>query len=154
MLLLIIHYYKFDSDSMKRKIYILILLSIFFISTTGLPLTVNICSMKNLQSPKQCKMHMDNMQGKCHTDKSAGAVNMTKGMPVCCQIKIVDNTITDNFISLVNDTATKAPVKIILISGIINCTSEIYLLNNINTSGSPPLLSDNHIYLTNSILLI
>lgn len=139
---------------MKRKVYILTLLGIFFISTTGLPLTVNICGMKNMQSPKECKMHMDNMQGKCHEDKSAGEVNMTKDMPACCQIKIVNNNITDNFISSLNDAGTKTSVKIILVSGILNFTPEINLSYNIYTSGSPPLISDNHIYLTNSILLI
>ncbi|HSD62545.1 MAG TPA: hypothetical protein VLB50_02070 [Ignavibacteriaceae bacterium] len=99
-------------------------------------------------------MHMDNMQGKCLEDNSAVKINMTKDLPACCQIKIINNNITDNFISSLSDAGTKTSVKIILVSGILNFTPEINLSYNIYTSGSPPLISDNHIYLTNSILLI
>lgn len=139
---------------MKRKVYILTLLGIFFISTTGLPMTVSICSMKDMQASGQCEMAMNEMDGKCHDDKSTGDVNVTKDIPACCQIKIVDNNITDNFISSSNDIGTKTPAKIIFISDINIFTPEINLSNNDYTSGSPPLISDNHIYLTNSILLI
>lgn len=139
---------------MKRKIYILTLLGIFLLSTTGLPMTINMCNMDDMQASGQCKMTMNEMEGKCHEDTSTGDVNVTKDIPPCCQIKIVDNNITDNFISSVNDIGTKVTVKILNTFDVNIFNSEISLSYNIYTSGSPPLISNNHIYLTNSVLLI
>lgn len=140
---------------MRRQIYILTLLGIFFLSTTGLPLTINICNMNKTRSVKQCEMLMDMMKiGKCHEENSISKVNISSSLPACCQIKIVDNRVTDNFIFTHTDIGTKFSVKVIIISGFLNQIPEINFEHNFYSSGSPPLLSDNHLYLTNSILLI
>jgi hypothetical protein len=141
---------------MKRKVYILTLLGVFFISTTGLPLTLSFCSMNDSHPSGHCKMHMETMKnGCCSKDVAHNEVKLTeKDFDSCCQFKIVDHNITDKFLISGNDTGTKTPVKALVTFNSFNYGSQIILSQNTYTDGSPPPLPDNHLYLSNSILLI
>lgn len=72
----------------------------------------------------------------------------------CCQYKVIDNKITDRFLVIAKDKDVKSGIKVILTSGNVVYQSPSYLTYNLYTSSSPPPISDNHIYLINSILLI
>ncbi len=141
---------------MKRKFYILTLLGVFFISTTGLPLTVSFCSMSASHSPKHCKMYKEMMKDHscCSKVNNNNSVKLTLSGFACCQYKIVDHNITDQFLTSNNDHGSKTFVKILAAFSPVNYESHIISSQNIYTGGSPPPLLNNNIYLSNSILLI
>lgn len=140
---------------MKRKVYIFTLLGIFLISTTGLPVTIRFCSMKDMKSAMECKMHMK-MTNKCEGSNDDDNSVKIKAIDFdsCCQIRIIDKNITDKYLTSEKDSGTKISVKAPLISELINYQSQLILSTNLYTNNSPPPLSENHLYLTISILLI
>jgi hypothetical protein len=72
----------------------------------------------------------------------------------CCQFKVFNKNITDQFLSSGNDLSLISNVKIIN-AGIFTDyqTPDVTVQFNY-TSSSPPTLLDNHIYLDNSVFLI
>ncbi len=142
---------------MKRRVYILSLLSVFFISTTGLPLTVSMCSMDDMHTTEHCGTAPQKMvdHSCCSKDNVEPAVNIKMiDHGSCCQFKVVDNNISDKYLTSTNDAGFKSPVKIILVLNFSGMESQTVPPFNILTSSSPPPLSDNHIYLSNSVFLI
>jgi hypothetical protein len=142
---------------MVRKIYILTLLGVFFISTTGLPLTVSICNMGDVHTKDHCEMDMQKMANHscCSKDKEESPVKISQmDMGSCCQLKVVDNNVTDKYLSLANESFSKTQISKLIVSNIISYVTEVFPSQNFYSSNSSPPLTDNHLYLTNSILLI
>ena len=72
----------------------------------------------------------------------------------CCQIKMIDSNLTDQLLTVGNDVISKTSIKIILTGVTDSYQSPVLSAQfNYNSNSSPPL-SDNHIYLNNSVLLI
>ncbi len=135
---------------MKKRISILTLALLFFASTTGLPLVLHYCEMMESVSLEICEMHK---QSSCCGEESNANVYITSGYDPCCSTKLVDSSVKDNFVISKIEQTQKNLLPVILI---INQT-DIYSFASFNkfyNDTSPPLLTDNHLYLTNSILLI
>ena len=141
---------------MKRKIFILTLLGVFFTSTAGMPFYMQVCSMYGLNSTNQCKMHKSLREDhSCCKNEDENPVKITlKAFDGCCQIKVFNKNITDQFLSSANDVNLKSNLKVTL--PVINVLYQppVFSVQNYYTSSSPPPLLNNHIYLNNSILLI
>lgn len=142
---------------MIRKFYILTLLGVFFISTTGLPLTISICNMGDLHTEDHCEMDMQRMvdHSCCSKDKDESPVKISQmDMGSCCQLKVVDNNVTDKFLSLSGETFAKTQITKLISSNIISYDTPVISSHNYYSNNSSPPSADNHIYLNNSILLI
>ncbi len=141
---------------MKRKLFTLALLGVFLFSSTGFPIALHICSMNGLSSASACKMHeIVKEDHSCCSQEEETPVKITADQfDGCCHFKVIDRNMTDQLLSSGNDVSIKTHIKIILTD--INIVYQSPVLSSFNsyTSSSPPLSSDNHIYLTNSILLI
>jgi hypothetical protein len=138
----------------KRKIFILTLTFLFFVSTTGLPLVLHYCEMMESVSFEICEMHNNQAAETpcCESEKTA-EIYFTSGYDNCCSTKLVDSSVKDNFVVSKSEIISKIQLPVVLV---INLTSHLSLFssNNIFTDASPPPLIDNHLYLTHSILLI
>ena len=142
---------------MIRKFYILTLLGVFFISTTGLPLTVSICNMGDLHTKDHCELNMQKVMDHscCGKVKENDPVKISRiDMDSCCQLKVVDNNVKDKFISLSNESVSKTQIGKLISSDIINYETPLFSLHKYYSNNSSPPLADNHLYLNNSILLI
>lgn len=141
---------------MIRKIYILTLLSIFFISTTGLPLALHICSMNGLSSAETCKMHKNAEEDhSCCNKEDESPLKITLNeYDGCCQVKMIDGNLTDQILTAGNDVISKTSIKLILTGITDSYQSPDFPAQLTYNSNSSPPLSDNHIYLNNSVFLI
>lgn len=141
---------------MVRRIYILTLLSIFLVSTTGLPLTLHICSMNGLASADTCKMHkvMEEEHSCCSKEDESPVKITVNNFDGCCQFKVIERNLTDQFVPVSSDISQITHLKIILSVSDIVYNTPLVLAQYNYISSSPPPLTDNHIYLDNSILLI
>lgn len=143
---------------MIKKISILTVLLLFFVSTTGLPLSIHFCKMIKKEVNSTCKMQMT--EKKMEDMHSTGCENKNEDESVsakkqnCCKVETIIAGVQDSFISgkteaennLTNQLFPIAEIPVVLIS------EEISTYSFIDTS--PPLQHNNHLYLTNSILLI
>src|SRR3990172_8658197 len=121
---------------MIKKTSILFLILFFFGSTTGLPITIHLCKMVETADTDKCLMH---------------------NMPVkasCCETKTIDNSIVDRYL------IQKVEIKPDLVNIFLSLNSNIYNYKSDTnrffgiTDISPPPIQNNHLYLTNSSLLI
>lgn len=138
---------------MKRRIFNLILLLIFFVSTTGLPITVYLC---NMDMETVCETMDKDMMQHCENDKTAPDHNY-KLDSRCCEVKTISATINDYFIS--SNSELKVKLTAIHLQSLLT-TSDYKLNHELNHNlligfidSSPPGIHEN-IYLNNSILLI
>jgi len=100
------------------------------------------------------------MQLEMHDNESCNpvAVDNIQGARIsnnCCSVKTVDSSIKANYLNSNNNFSGNLQLLVVVTIPVLN--------NNINITGSinqiyfdtsPPLLSSNSLYLTNSILLI
>jgi hypothetical protein len=139
---------------MKKKIYILTLAAVFFTSTTALPLSLHYCGMMQTASFEVCEMHMEEVE----VISCCGAVNQSEVYfssvkDDCCSTKFVDSSVKDNFVITKTEIINKIHLPVILFIS-FNLDLSGFSQNNFYTYSSPPLLIDNNLYLTNSVLLI
>ena len=146
---------------MFKKISILTLLLLFFVSTSGLPLTIHFCSMEKTQIveiQQKCNCR-DNRSTHMHKACPLSEIqNNSKDSAIksqnCCESEAALKYIKDSFLTNNKNiqkevTANKIIVSIIPNTEIIQPTT-FYTY----TDTSPPPLKDNQIYIYNSILLI
>jgi hypothetical protein len=139
---------------MKKKISILTLAFLFFASTTGLPLVLHYCKMMESVTFEVCEMHQGEViKTSCCEAQSDSKIYITNGYDPCCSTKLVDSSLKDNFVVSKTDLVTKVQLPVILFIN-LNIDFSLYSSNKFYTDTSPPPLLDNHLYLTNSILLI
>jgi len=137
---------------MKRKISVLIITFLFFVSTAGLPVVLHYCEMMESVTLEACEMHKEVVVTCCEVENKA-EVYYTNGYDACCSTKLVDSSFKDNFVVSKTDLITKIQLPVVLF---INLNNDLlqFSSNSFYTDTSPPPLIDNHLYLTNSILLI
>jgi len=138
---------------MKRKISIFTLTFLFFASTTGLPFVIHYCEMMESVTLEACEMHKEVVVTSCCEEENEAEVYYTNGYDACCSTKLVDSSLKDNFVVSKTDLITKIQLPVVLF---INPNNDLlqFSSNSFYTDTSPPPLIDNHLYLTNSILLI
>jgi hypothetical protein len=154
-----LNYYKncyIFVPNMLKKIFIYNLLLIFFVSTAGLPFSMHFCSMMGESSVEDCTMcYVEKIEVKktcCEADEALYEKLSAEFSSACCETKIIDASVKDNFVISKSDLISKVYFSVLIIENItgdlsINSTQKFY-------SDIPPLLLDNQLYLINSVLLI
>lgn len=138
----------------NKKILFTVLF-LFTLSNTGLPVIFHVCNMMNevtLESCGMCEAKLDEMR---HSHEEHSSLKIGRDASDCCSYKTVEKSIKDNFISAVSGNMVVNAVDNIapIVESDIDLSCSHENLFEIS-DGSPPGQSDNHIYLTNSILLI
>jgi hypothetical protein len=135
---------------MKKKITVISLILLFVISTIGLPLSINICTMLGTSQINLCKMNSG-----CENEPCQGSLNSGLTKEDCCKTELIDKSICDKYIQ----ENVQKPIQVQNILLILN--PDIPIENNLCLNSakyfndtSPPSSLNNHIYLNNSILLI
>lgn len=144
--------------NMYKKVIVIFFNLLFFVSTTGLPLTIHFCSMTETEmteSPKcECQvMNNSNMHKACNMTKDASKDISVKAQH-CCESEIALKYVKDSF--LINKTEIQKNITFskILVS-LLPLHENIKTFTNFSyTDTSPPLLSSNQLYIYNSTLLI
>ena len=140
---------------MKKRIFILILNFIFLVSTTGLPVTINLCKM-NAEEADQCTMHQKPVKSMCCMEvEMKNELSFSKVTPNCCQVSFVYNKVESEFVNNKTELSSYYSLlyQVSLVSIIPNqvelSTNELYY-----TDSSPPFLINPELQIINSSLLI
>ncbi len=143
---------------MIKKISILTILLLFFVSTTGLPLTVHFCNMVNKEVSATCDMGMSSIQMEmmhkaCHEQRANDNIVSMKALD-CCKTETIIAGIKDSFIANKTEPQKNSVSEVISLSiiPVVFSTQKIFTYSLIDTS--PPSISSNHIYIYNSVFLI
>jgi len=138
---------------MKKKISIISLVLIFFVSTTGLPLTINLCTMMDTPAADMCEMH--SKDNSCEYDAHQNSIKIQIEKAECCKTQLVDKSICDKYLQL-NAQKLNPNSSLTAIINLDFSSLNYSLTNSIKyfSDSSPPTIINNHIYLDNSILLI
>ena len=141
---------------MLRKFYTYGLILILLVSTTGLTFAWHFCNTLNVVNTEECGME-DMTPGKMSfgcCEKGEAEVTISDYLPVCCEIEMVENKVSDQFLFVNIETNKNTNFTVILISTNIHLDSNPlhHFQHNLHNT-SPPHL-DNDIYIQNSILLI
>lgn len=140
----------------KRRIYILTLTLIFLVSTTGMPLIIHYCNMMESASLQACEMHTIKVEKSscCESEtQSSTSTNsyFSKIIDECCKDVTIDHSVKDTFVS--SKTSIDFTIEFnTFVTTEFNMTEKYQ--TDFGADTSPPLISSNKIYLTNSILLI
>lgn len=141
---------------MLRKIFTYGLILTLLVSITGLSITWHICNTLNVVTTDECGMEdmtPSKMSGGCCENDEA-KVTISGYMPVCCEIEVVENKISDQFLFVNCETNKNNSLSVILICTPILLDSNQLEHSEYNLHNTSPPHLDNDIYLQNSILLI
>ena len=138
---------------MKKKISVISLILLFFVSTTGLPFAVNFCTMMDAPDADMCEMHSEHKT--CEYEAHKLSVNSEISKDNCCKTELIDKSICDKYIQVnnQNNIIIQHTVAVIDLNFILDNNLVVNPVKYLNDA-SPPSLLNNHIYLNNSILLI
>jgi hypothetical protein len=142
---------------MKKKLVIIVTIA-FFLSTVGLPISLHLCNITETASLSICEIcaadKIEKAMPCCKNGEDEYPVKLTSGNSnQCCDTKIIDNSISDNFISFKLELKQEHSSTVVYITDLI---SKQLRLNSqfINETASPPSAQHNDLYLQNSVLLI
>jgi hypothetical protein len=141
---------------MLRKIFTYCLILTLVVSITGLSVTWHICNTLNVVNTEECGMEdmaPNKISDGC-CEKDDAKVILSGYMPVCCEIEVVENKISDQFLFVKNETNKNTLFTVILISTNIVLESNPTQHSQLNLHNTSPPHLDNDIYLQNSILII
>ncbi len=142
---------------MKKKLSLIVTL-LFFISTTGLPISLHYCQMQDSTSLSSCEMCLteeNEPENSCCEEESDFSVQIkSDNSDQCCVTKVVDSSVKDGFLFVVND--VKIDIKNFSSFCIENTFLQTIQIGNgyFQNSDSSPPLTRNNIYLLNSVFLI
>ena len=141
---------------MNKKLYTYGLILILLVSTTGLTFAWHFCNTLNVVNTEACEME-DMSQNKVSSgccEKYEAKVTISGYLPVCCDIEVVENKISDQFLFVKIETNKNTNFTVILISTKIHLDTNPlnHFQHNLHNT-SPPHL-DRDLYIQNSILLI
>ena len=138
---------------MKKKISVISLVLLFFVSTTGLPFAVNFCTMMDTPEADMCEMHTEHKT--CEYESHKSSINSEINKDNCCKTEIIDKSICDKYIQVNNQNNNLIQHTVAVIDNVFLVADNLVVnpVKYINDA-SPPTLLNNHIYLDNSILLI
>jgi fibronectin type 3 domain-containing protein len=134
-----------------NKILITIFISVFILSSTGLPLSLHLCKMMESVSVESCQMCSVRITETCCS--SEYEVNFNSGTTSCCDTKIAAEPLEDDYVTVkVNlDNVTDYFVTYISLTEL---NSDNNYHSDIFYGESPPGKYGHEIYLLNSTFLI
>ena len=145
---------------MFKKISILTLLLLFFVSTTGLPLTIHFCNMAaNMEKMdmSSCSCHVKNtnrMHKACSLFKSETKEISVKSQNCCdTEVSFIKH-VKDSFLSNKTEIQKEVSIQKIHILTLPSISQRQTVSYFSFTDSSPPLLTSNHLYIYNSVFLI
>lgn len=138
---------------MKKKIFILYLVTVFFVSTTSLPITVHFCKMTKTSAACKCST-MGNCKMSCK-NQSVKEAHLPHIKNNCCSTKTIDTTLKDEYLSQQNSNNHNfQPLVFVLTNNPFESISKLNSNKKYFQDFSPPLLTNNTLYLNNSVFLI
>jgi len=138
---------------MKQKIITYLLLSVFILSTIGIPVSLHYCEMMDLVSLQSCGM-CDTKAPTCCKEDITSSIIKSENDVSCCTNKIIASSSDEKYLTStfeVQKTEAKSFVFIIPKQQYFN---EELSNKTFITDISPPANYSNSIYLNNSLLLI
>lgn len=142
---------------MKKKIKIIVTI-LFLVSIVGTPTTLHLCSSQgtvSFSSCVNCYSEKSFAESSCCDNQSDfSAQYFSKSSSNCCVTQLVDSSIRDEYLIKVND--VKSEIKNFVsavMPSVKNLTFSSKKYSLLFDDSSPPL-SNNNIYLINSVLLI
>ena len=138
---------------MKRKIITYFLLSVFVLSTIGIPVSLHYCEMMNIVSLNACGMCDKKTSTCCDEENQISNIKSLNDVS-CCSNKLIAASSDEKYLSVspeVQNTEVKSFIFIIPLKQ--------YLIKELSyktfiSDNSPPASYSNSIYLDNSLLLI
>jgi hypothetical protein len=143
-------------NQMLRKIYTYGLILILLVSTTGLTITWHLCKTLNVVNTEACGMEdmaSNKMSPNC-CEKEEAKVTISGYIPVCCEIELVENKVSDQFLFVNNETNKNTNFTVILINTNILWDYNPLEHSEYNLHNTSPPHLDRDLYIQNSILLI
>lgn len=143
---------------MIKKASILTLLFLFFISTTGLPFSVEFCNILKKEIKTECPLFTHENESNvlsCPFEMEKAAHNsISFKNEDCCSLEFIIVGVKDSFIPNKTEAQNQFVTIVLPISdySLPRTGQEISTYTFIDTS--PPLLQSNTLYLSNSIFLI
>ena len=143
----------------KKRIFILILVLSFLVSTTGLPITYHLCKMMETKSLSECDVCINEMEeiafSCCSGRTFENKVTIASENTACCEDEFVYNKVDDEFVNIKTDvnyfTSSEILLQlIVLIPHTFDFSLEVFFY----CDTSPPLLINSELYIANSVLLI
>lgn len=144
-------------EVMKQKLIILFIFT-FFLSTTGLPISLHYCEMQGNTSLASCEMcspqETEEKSSCCEKENDYAVQFATKNLDECCVTEIIESSVKDGFLIVIND--VKIDVKYFSVALISNDDESSLSIEKyqFNFNDSSPPLTCNNIYLLNSVFLI
>ncbi|MFO7445790.1 MAG: hypothetical protein R6W90_05455 [Ignavibacteriaceae bacterium] len=133
-----------------KKIHILILTFVFFLSTTSLPVSLHMCKMMEDVSSEKCGM-CDSGMG-ANENKDTAHFKNGFSSP-CCSTQLIDTSVKDNFLNK-STSQDFNPVKILSIIPAEEISDITNIASYTDEDTLPPPLQSNVLYLFNSTFLI
>ena len=141
---------------MIRKIFTYGLILTLLVSITGISVTWHICKTLNVVNTEECEMEdmtSHKMSSDCCENNDA-TETISSYIPVCCEIAVVENKVSDQFLFDNYELTKNTKSSVILISTSIGLEYNPIQSTDFELHNTSPPHFDNHIYLQNSILLI
>ena len=141
---------------MKKRILISSLTLLFLISTTGLPITINLCKLEATKDTDECMMHHKPVESQC-CSKLNFEYNVTASYDNydCCESEFVFNKVEAEFLFSKTDVNFFSSLEhVIQPTSVIPQTVDYLFNESFFCDSSPPFLINPEIHITNSILLI
>jgi hypothetical protein len=140
---------------MILKSQILGLIILFFISTTGLPITINLCKMAASEKD-ECMMHHKPVCSHCCADEIPDHLHsISFNKYNCCETEFMYKKVEDQYV--VNKTGVdlfSSHENILHSVEIIPSLAEFSTSDSFYSDSSPPFLINPDLNITNSTLLI
>ena len=146
---------------MFKKVSILTLLLLFFVSTSGLPLTIHFCSMEKtrkmeIQQKCNCRDNRSNHMHKAcpFSEMQYNKKDISIKSQNCCESEAALKYVKDSFLNNNKNIQKEVSANKKIASIIPNIEIVQPTTFYIYTDTSPPPLINNQIYIYNSVLLI
>ena len=141
---------------MKKRILISSLNLLFLVSTTGLPVTINLCKIAEPENADECTMHHKPVESHCCAkENSEYSVTASFDNYDCCESEFVFNKVEAEFLFCKTDVNFFSSLEqIIQPVSVIPPTVDYSFDESYFCDSSPPFLINPELHITNSILLI
>jgi len=140
---------------MLRNIYISGLVLILLISTTGLTYTFHLCKMMSEDETELCEMDHTKVMHSCCNDNEDNGQIFRSFQSDCCDFQTVNKKVSDEFLTLKNDTNKDNTSTVSFINTEIldnNLFNYNQADNNLHNNSPPG--RQNNLFIINSSFLI